>query len=68
EVFYAFGSPALKLTNDKSIVIRKSDFIDDRTAVILSNKAAIDIDRKIVEKIKNPNKQIKIIFEIEKES
>ncbi|MEM5882323.1 MAG: DUF371 domain-containing protein [Candidatus Aenigmatarchaeota archaeon] len=68
EVFYAFGSPALKLTNDKSIVIRKSDFIDDRTAVILSNKAAIDIDRRIVEKIKNPNKQLKIIFEIEKES
>ncbi|MEM5832867.1 MAG: DUF371 domain-containing protein, partial [Candidatus Aenigmatarchaeota archaeon] len=61
-------SPALKLTNDKSIVIRKSDYIDDRTAAILSTKAAIDIDRRIIEKLKNENKQFKIIFEIEKES
>lgn len=68
DTFYAFGSPALKLTNDKSIVIRKSDYIDDRTAAILSTKTAIDIDRRIIEKLKNENKQFKIIFEIEKES
>ncbi|MCS7123354.1 MAG: DUF371 domain-containing protein [Candidatus Aenigmarchaeota archaeon] len=49
----AIGSPNLLLTNQKSIVIRKSDFIDDRTMAIKSNKAAIDVDRKIVEILKN---------------
>lgn len=68
ESFYAYGSPALKLTNDKSIVIRKSDYIDDRTAAILSEKAAIDINREIIERLKNPNKQFKVILEIERES
>ena len=63
--FYAFGSPALKLKDEKSIVIRKSDFIDERTLLILSEKSAKDIKREIVEKLKDPKKVIRIIFEIE---
>jgi len=67
DTFYAYGSPALKLTSDKSIVIRKSDYIDERTAAILSTKAAKDIKREIIERLKDPKKEFKIIFEIEKE-
>ncbi len=66
--FIAFGSPALKLTNDKSIVIRKSDYIDDRTLAILSSKSAKDINREIVEKLKNPNQKVYITLEILKET
>ncbi len=60
----AFGSPALKLSDEKSIVIRKSDFIDRRTLAILADKAACDIKREIIEKMKNPQTKMRIIFEI----
>lgn len=60
----AFGSPALKLSDEKSIVVRKSDYIDKRTLAILSDKAACDIKREIVEKMKNPQTKMRIILEI----
>ena len=37
------------------IVIRKKDFLSDRTLGIYADKAAIDLDRRIVEKLKDPN-------------
>ncbi len=60
----AFGSPALKLSDEKSIVIRKSDFIDKRTLAILADKAACDIKREIIEKMKNPQTKMRILLEI----
>jgi hypothetical protein len=63
EEFYGFGSPALKLTDNKSIVIRKSDYIDERTAIILSDKAAKDLKRSLVEKLKE-EKMLRVIFEV----
>ena len=44
------------------IVIRKKDFLSDRTFGIYSDKAAIDLDRKLIEKLKNP--KAKAIVEI----
>ncbi len=58
----AFGSPALKLTSNNSLVIRKSDFIDGRTAAILSDKSAVDLDRKLIEELKKP-KPVRIKIE-----
>ena len=52
DIIIAYGSKNLKLSNEKSIVIRKSDYIDDRTLAIYSNKSAKDIDRRIIEKLK----------------
>jgi hypothetical protein len=47
--------------NDKrEIVIRKSDFRSERTLGINADKAAIDIDRRIIEKLKDPNKRMDI--------
>ena len=60
----AFGSPALKLIHKEDMVIRKSDFIDNRTLAILSNKAACNLKKELVEKLKNPNTKVKIILEI----
>ena len=37
------------------MVIRKSDFLDSRTFAINADKAACDIDRRIVEKLTNPD-------------
>ena len=58
----AYGSKRLLLTNDKSIVIRKSNYIDDRTLAINSNKSAIDIDRKLIERLKNEKNMDFVIY------
>lgn len=58
DIVTAFGSPKLKLSNKTSMVIRKSDFIDDRTIAIKADKAAKDIDRALIEELKNPNAKL----------
>lgn len=56
----AEGSPDLILDHDFSMVVRKSDYIDARTLAIRANKAARDIDRRIVELLKNPETRAEI--------
>jgi hypothetical protein len=56
----AEGSPGLILDHDFSMVVRKSDYIDARTLAIRANKAARDIDRKIVELLKSPETVVEI--------
>jgi len=59
----AYGSPALKLTNEKEIVVRKTDFIDDRTLAILADKAANELKKELIEKLKDSKKEVKITLE-----
>ena len=42
------GSSRLTLSNPRKIIIRKSTYVDDATLCIRANKAARDIDRRIV--------------------
>ncbi|ASA78005.1 DUF371 domain-containing protein [Thermococcus sp. 5-4] len=56
----AEGSPGLILDHDFSMVVRKSNYIDARTLAIRANKAARDIDRKIVELLKSPERAAEI--------
>jgi hypothetical protein len=56
----AEGSPGLILDHDFSMVVRKSDYIDARTLAIRANKAARDVDRKIVELLKSPERTAEI--------
>jgi hypothetical protein len=65
DIILGYGSKKLKLLSEKSIVIRKSNYIDGRTLMINANKAARDIDRRIINKLRDPNEKIKIIIEIE---
>jgi len=58
----AYGSKNLLLTNDRSIVIRKSNYIDDRTLAINSNKSAIDINRKLIEELRKEKDMEFIIY------
>ncbi|MEM7825591.1 MAG: DUF371 domain-containing protein [Candidatus Aenigmatarchaeota archaeon] len=60
----AYGSPALKLNNPEDIVVRKSDFIDSRTLAILADKAAYDLKKELIENLKKPEAEIKIILKI----
>ena len=49
----AYGSSRLSLKSNTSMVIRKSNFTCGRTLAIKANKAAKDISRKLVEKLRN---------------
>ena len=60
----ASGSTKLPLTNTKDIVIRKSEYICDRTLAIRANKAACDLNKELVKKLRNPKKMAKITFQI----
>jgi len=56
----ASGSPRLVLSSPTEMVIRKSDYISDRTVGIHADKSSRDLPREFVEKLKTPEKQIKI--------
>ncbi|NJE09505.1 DUF371 domain-containing protein [Thermococcus sp. MAR1] len=56
----AEGSPDLILDHEYSMVVRKSEYIDARTLAIRANKAAKDIDRKIVELLKKPKTEAEV--------
>ena len=53
-------SPELSFTDSSSIVWRTSAFVDDRTIAIRCDKAAKDIDRRLVAMLQNPESILKI--------
>jgi hypothetical protein len=60
----AYGSPKLVLTHPTDMVIRKSDYVDNRTLAVKADKAARDLPRDLVEKLKNPKQKVKITLEV----
>jgi hypothetical protein len=60
EQINALGSPKLILTHPTDMVIRKSDYICDRTLAIRADKSANDLPRELVEKLKNPQQKVNI--------
>jgi uncharacterized protein len=65
EQIQARGSPLLVLTNATEMVVRKSDYISDRTLAIHADKAAKDLSRELVAKLKNPKQKVKITFKVQ---
>jgi hypothetical protein len=62
----AKGSSKLSLTNNKDMVIRKSEYICNRTLAIKANKAASDLSKQLIDKLRNPKKRVKITLLIPK--
>jgi len=60
----AEGSPQLILTHPTDMVIRKSDYVCNRTLAVHAAKAAQDLPRKLVEKLKNPKQKVKITLAV----
>ena len=60
EQINASGSPKLILTHPTDIVIRKSDYICNRTLAIRADKSAKDLQRELAEKLKNPQQKVNI--------
>lgn len=57
---HAYGSSQLILEHPTDIVVRKSNYICNRTLAIHADKAAWDLSRKLVEKLKKPEQKVKI--------
>jgi hypothetical protein len=53
------------LTDPADLVVRKSDYVCGRTLAILADKAAKDLSRKLVEKLRNPIQRVKITLMVE---
>lgn len=64
ETITAFCSPALTVTSAEEIAVRKDDRIDGKTIGILANKSAAELNQDLVEKLRDPKTEVKIIFEI----
>lgn len=56
----AQGSPQLTLSHPTDMVIRKSDYVCNRTLAVHADKAAQDLSRELVEKLRNPQQKVKI--------
>jgi hypothetical protein len=64
EVVNVFGSPRLILTHPTDMIVRKSSYVCSRTLAIQADKAAFDLSRKLVEKLRNPKQKVKITLTI----
>jgi len=49
QVIAGSGHPDLTFENDRSLVGRTSDYVDDRTVMVGADAAAADVDRAIVD-------------------
>ena len=64
EQINAHGSPNLILTHPSDMVVRKSSYIDGRTLAVGADKAASDLSRELVEKLRNPNQKARITLRV----
>ena len=67
ETVKARGHPALTFSHLTDLVVRKSDYVCARTLAIRADKAAFDLSRRLIQKLRNPNQKaiITLIAEAE---
>jgi hypothetical protein len=56
----ASGAQQLSLAHPTDAVVRKSSYVCSRTLAVRADKAANDLPRELVEKLKNPKQKVKI--------
>ncbi len=61
----ARGSPRLSFTHPTDLVVRRSGYVCGRTVAILADRAASDLSRRLVDKLKDPGQRVKVIFVVE---
>ena len=60
----AKGDPRLTFTHPEDIVVRKSSYVCGRTLAVKADKAARDLSRRLVEKLRDPNSTVKITITV----
>ena len=61
----AEGDPRLGLSDPHDIVVRKSDFVSDRTLAVRADSASRSIPREMVRLLKNPATRGRLEIEVE---
>jgi len=61
EKIYAELNPNFKSNNE--LVVRKADFISERTFAIKANKAAFDLNRNLIAYLKEKKNKISVVIE-----
>ena len=64
EVVEGYGSIAMTFNHPMDIVIRKSNFVCGRTLLIKASKAARDLDREMVELLKDPETELLFVIRV----
>ncbi|MCS7114592.1 MAG: DUF371 domain-containing protein [Nitrososphaerota archaeon] len=64
DVVVAYGSPLLVLAHPTDMVVRKSSYICNRTLAVYADKAACNLSRELVKKLKNPNTEVRITLTV----
>jgi hypothetical protein len=64
DVVVGYGNAAMPFNHPTDIVIRKSSFVCGKTLLIKADKAAKDIDREIVELLRDPSTELLFIIRI----
>lgn len=60
EVVQAKGSKRLTFTHPQDLVVRKSSYVCGRTLAINADKAAFELSKELVDKLRNPQEKVKI--------
>lgn len=60
----ASGHPALDLSHPRDIVIRRSEFLSDRTLAVRASASAKDIPRRIVSRLKSNDASGKLEIQV----
>jgi len=65
-VFHAMGNPGLDLSHPHDIVVRKSEFLSDRTLAVKADVAARDIPRSLVARLRDPRTVGTLALEVQR--
>lgn len=64
EIVNAYGNAHLILAHSAEMVVRKSSYVCSRTLAIKADKAAVDLSREFVQKLKNPAQKVRITLTV----
>ena len=64
-VVKATGDPRLELSHAHDIVVRRSDFVSNRTAAVHADRASRDIPREMVRLLRSPGAAGRLVIEVE---
>jgi hypothetical protein len=64
ETVTANGDVGLLFNHPTDMVVRKSSYMCSRTLAVKADKAAHDLSRKLVEKLRNPDQKVKITLTV----
>jgi len=57
------GHPELSFAHPTDMVLRRSEFICDRTLMICADKSARDLDRALVRRLQDPDQEVEVTIE-----